>query len=45
MILSINLNLAIDKVLLVDEFSLHKENRVSVVSSLPGVKELMLQDV
>lgn len=38
MILSINLNLAIDKVLLVDEFSLHKENRVSVISSLPGGK-------
>lgn len=38
MILSINLNLAIDKVLILDEFKLKKENRVKVVSSLPGGK-------
>lgn len=38
MILSINLNLAIDKVLLLDELSLEKENRVRVISCLPGGK-------
>ncbi|MBC7194711.1 MAG: hypothetical protein H5U37_03560 [Caldisericia bacterium] len=38
MILIISLNLAIDKVLYVDDLKLYSENRVKVISSLPGGK-------
>ncbi len=38
MILIISLNLAIDKVLYVDELKIFSENRVKVISSLPGGK-------
>jgi len=38
MILIVSLNLAIDKVLYIDELKLFKENRVKVLSSLPGGK-------
>ncbi|MGC8943557.1 MAG: 1-phosphofructokinase family hexose kinase [Caldisericia bacterium] len=38
MILIVSLNLAIDKVLYIDELKLFKENRVKVLSALPGGK-------